>query len=111
MSPSAIASPVVESPVIASTTSPATISARAGTKRRRRTAASERRRVAAEHVSHRAAHLAHRAAVLERGADRWQEVAGSARGLAQLLEPALGERCVALGLECRQALELPVLGL
>ncbi len=50
---------------------------------------SERRRVLAEHVLHRAAHLAERAAVLQRLADRGQQVLAAARDIAQLLAGAV----------------------
>ena len=40
-----------------------------------------------------------------------QQVVGPARGLAQLLEPAVGELLVAVGLERLQALDLLALGL
>src|SRR5271166_1036630 len=72
---------------------------------------SERRRVLPEHVLHRAADLAQRAAVLERRADRRQQVLAAASALAQLLQALLDDDLVALGLERRQALQLQALGL
>src|SRR5438445_1996284 len=76
-----------------------------------RTSPSERRRVLAEHVAHRPAHLAERAAVLQCRADRQEEVARTARHLAQLLQVLLDERLVAVGLEGAQAFHLQPLGL
>src|ERR1700691_4320454 len=72
---------------------------------------SERRRVLAEDVLHRAAGLAERAAILQGLADRGQQVLAAARHLAQLLQAALHERLVAVGLEGGEARELFALGL
>src|SRR5258707_15318610 len=57
---------------------------------------SERRRVLAEDVLHRGADLADRAAVLQRLADRRQEVVRAARDVAQLLQAQRDELLVAL---------------
>src|SRR6478735_4752569 len=66
--------------------------------------------VLAEDLAQRAAHLAHAGLVLQRRADRRQQVLRALRGGAQLGEALLGARVVALGLERLQALELGLLG-
>jgi len=72
--------------------------------------ASERRRVLAEDVAHGTADLAHRAAVAQRVLDGAHEVAGAARGVAELLQSLLDDSNVAVGLERLQAVELGLLG-
>src|SRR5215212_6456221 len=67
--------------------------------------------VLAEDVPHRAADLPDRARVLERLADRRQEVLVTAGGAAQLLQPLVGELLVAALLERLQPLDLLALGL
>ena len=67
--------------------------------------------VLAEHVAHRAANLAHRAAFLQRLAQDGQQVVGPAGALADLLQPALDQLLVAVGLERVQPLDLLALGL
>src|SRR5215212_2127296 len=76
-----------------------------------RLAALDVRLVSAEHVAHRAADLAHRGAVLQRLADRRQQVAVAACRLSQLLEPGVDELLVAVRLERLQPLDLLALGL
>src|SRR6185312_4502357 len=79
--------------------------------RRRAARALDVRLISAEHVAHRAADLAHRRAVLERLADRRQQVLAAARGGAQLLEAAVHEHLIAVRLERLQAVDLLALGL
>ena len=68
--------------------------------RARRSATTRRNRlnlgpILPEDLAQCAAYLADRAVVLERGAQRRQQVVGPARGLAQLVEAAVGELLVA----------------
>jgi hypothetical protein len=62
-----------------------------------------------EDRAHRAADFAQRAGVLERLPDRRQQILVAAAGRLQLLEPAVGERLVAAGLERLEPLDLGAL--
>src|SRR5258708_39876604 len=73
--------------------------------------ASERRRVGAEDVLHGPAHLSERCSVLQRLADRGQQVLAAAGRLPQLLETSRRESLLAVGLELLQATDLLALGL
>src|SRR5687768_7960040 len=79
--------------------------------RRRRRRRSLRLLVFAELVAHDAADLADRRALLERGADRFEQVARALRDLSQLLEPRRDLLLVAIGLELLQPVDLLALGL
>src|SRR5512132_1555864 len=116
-SASPVASIHTRSPPTAATSAPTRIRPMAAAKARTPyagrppIASSDRRLIGAEDVLHGAAHLAHRAAIAQGGLDRRQQAAGAARDLAQLLQPALDEIVVAVGLERLQARHLLALGL